>query len=161
MSPDAKTRQLAELRRLEQMPPMSAESTVSRNYLDWMLAVPWKKKIEGDPRPPVCRTGAESDHYGLEKIKERILEFLAVRRLVKNPKGSILCFVGTSGRGQDLAGDVNREGDGAAVCAAVAGRRPGRGRGPRPPADVHWRAAGSDLQMMKKAGNAEPGVHAR
>jgi ATP-dependent Lon protease len=86
MSKDAHEKAIAELRRLEQMPPMSAESTVSRNYLDWLLAVPWKKKSKEIRDLPFAQGVLESDHYGLEKIKERILEFLAVRRLVKDPK---------------------------------------------------------------------------
>jgi ATP-dependent Lon protease len=73
---------------------MSAESTVSRNYLDWLLAVPWKKRTKEIRDLRHARQVLEGDHYGLEKIKERILEFLSVRRLVQNPKGSILCFVG-------------------------------------------------------------------
>src|SRR6201994_1847438 len=86
------------------MPPMSAESTVSRNYLDWLLAVPWKKKSKEIRDLKFAEGVLESDHYGLEKIKERILEFLAVRRLVKNPKGSILCFVGPPGVGKTSLG---------------------------------------------------------
>ena len=103
MTADAQEKAMAELKRLENMPPMSAESTVSRNYLDWLLAVPWKKKSKEIRELKFAEEVLEADHYGLEKIKERILEFLAVRRLVKNPKGSILCFVGTSRRGQDFA----------------------------------------------------------
>jgi ATP-dependent Lon protease len=95
---------MAELKRLEMMPPMSAESTVSRNYLDWLLAVPWKKKSKEIRDLKFAEKTLESDHYGLEKIKERILEFLAVRRLVKNPKGSILCFVGPPGVGKTSLG---------------------------------------------------------
>jgi len=92
------------LKRLEQMPPMSAESTVSRNYLDWLLAVPWKKRSKEIRDLPHAQQVLEADHYGLEKIKERILEFLAVRRLVKDPKGSILCFVGAPGVGKTSLG---------------------------------------------------------
>ena len=94
MTKDALEHAMAELKRLEMMPPMSAESTVSRNYLDWLLAVPWKKKSKEIRDISRAQKVLEEDHYGLEKIKERILEFLAVRQLVKNPRGSILCFVG-------------------------------------------------------------------
>src|SRR5258708_2156926 len=104
MTKDAQEKAMAELKRLEQMPPMSAESTVSRNYLDWLLAVPWKKKSKEIRDLPFAQNILESDHYGLEKIKERILEFLAVRRLVKDPKGSILCFVGPPGVGKTSLG---------------------------------------------------------
>src|SRR5437764_1448354 len=104
MTPDAQEKAIAELKRLENMPPMSAESTVSRNYLDWLLAVPWQKKSKEIRDLKFAETVLEADHYGLEKIKERILEFLAVRRLVKNPKGSILCFVGPPGVGKTSLG---------------------------------------------------------
>src|SRR5690349_24728743 len=100
MTKDAHEKAMAELKRLEQMPPMSAESTVSRNYLDWLLAVPWKKRSKEIRSIDHAETILNQDHYGLEKIKERILEFLAVRQLVKNPKGSILCFVGPPGVGK-------------------------------------------------------------
>ena len=95
---------LQELKKLEAMPPMSAESTVSRNYLDWLLAVPWKKRSKEIRNIDVAEKTLNEDHYGLEKIKERILEFLAVRQLVKNPKGSILCFVGPPGVGKTSLG---------------------------------------------------------
>jgi ATP-dependent Lon protease len=104
MTKDAHEKAMAELKRLEQMPPMSAESTVSRNYLEWLLAVPWKKKSKEIRDLAHAQSVLESDHYGLEKIKERILEFLAVRQLVKNPKGSILCFVGPPGVGKTSLG---------------------------------------------------------
>jgi ATP-dependent Lon protease len=86
------------------MPPMSAESTVSRNYLDWLLAVPWKKRSKETRSIDHAEKVLNADHYGLEKIKERILEFLAVRQLVKNPKGSILCFAGPPGVGKTSLG---------------------------------------------------------
>src|SRR6202046_5518273 len=95
---------IQELKKLEAMPPMSAESTVSRNYIDWLLAVPWKKKSKETRSIDHAEKVLNADHYGLEKIKERILEFLAVRQLVKNPKGSILCFVGPPGVGKTSLG---------------------------------------------------------
>src|SRR5207249_10363604 len=104
MTKDAYEKAGAELRRLEMMPPMSAESTVSRNYLDWLLAVPWKTKSREIRDIRRAEQILEEDHYGLEKIKERILEFLAVRQLVKTPKGSILCFVGPPGVGKTSLG---------------------------------------------------------
>src|SRR5262249_29753006 len=104
MTKDALDKAMAELKRLENMPPMSAESTVSRNYPDWLLAVPWKKRSKEIRELKYAEQVLESDHYGLEKIKERILEFLAIRRLVKNPRGSILCFVGPPGVGKTSLG---------------------------------------------------------
>jgi len=95
---------IQELKKLEAMPPMSAESTVSRNYIDWLLAVPWKKRSKETRSIEYAEKVLNTDHYGLEKIKERILEFLAVRQLVKNPKGSILCFAGPPGVGKTSLG---------------------------------------------------------
>ena len=104
MSQGVQEKALQELKRLEMMPPMSAESTVSRNYIDWLLAVPWKTRSREVRDMTKAERILEEDHYGLEKIKERILEFLAVRRLVNNPKGSILCFVGPPGVGKTSLG---------------------------------------------------------
>ena len=104
MPKDVYDKAMQELKKLEAMPPMSAESTVSRNYLDWLLAVPWKKRSKEIRNIDHAEKVLNEDHYGLEKIKERILEFLAVRQLVKNPKGSILCFVGPPGVGKTSLG---------------------------------------------------------
>jgi ATP-dependent Lon protease len=156
MSKDAFEKAMAELKRLENMPPMSAESTVSRNYLDWMLAVPWKKKSKEIRDLKFAREVLESDHYGLEKIKERILEFLAVRRLVKNPKGSILCFVGPPGVGKTSLGMSIAKATGRKFVRLSLG-------GVRDEAEVrgHRRTyigalPGQILQMMKKAGTRNP-----
>src|SRR5213596_1900858 len=104
MPKDAFEKATQEMKRLEMMPPMSAESTVSRNYLDWLLAMPWKKKSREIRDIELAEKVLNEDHYGLEKIKDRILEFLAVRKLVKKPKGSILCFVGPPGVGKTSLG---------------------------------------------------------
>ncbi|MBZ5604083.1 MAG: endopeptidase La [Acidobacteriia bacterium] len=156
MTKDALEKATAELKRLENMPPMSAESTVSRNYLDWLLAVPWKKKSKEIRDLPFAQTVLESDHYGLEKIKERILEFLAVRRLVKDPKGSILCFVGPPGVGKTSLGMSIAKATGRKFVRLSLG-------GVRDEAEVrgHRRTyigalPGQILQMMKKAGVRNP-----
>ena len=156
MTKDAHEKALAELKRLEQMPPMSAESTVSRNYLDWLLAVPWKKKSKEIRDLPFAQNILESDHYGLEKIKERILEFLAVRRLVKDPKGSILCFVGPPGVGKTSLGMSIAKATGRKFVRLSLG-------GVRDEAEVrgHRRTyigalPGQIIQMMKKAGVRNP-----
>ena len=107
---------MQELKRLEMMPPMSAESTVSRNYIDWLLAVPWKKRSKEIHKLERAEKVLEADHYGLEKIKERIIEFLAVRQLVKNPKGSILCFVGPPGVGKTSLATSIAEQQAASLC---------------------------------------------
>src|SRR5436189_2459187 len=156
MTKDALEKAMSELKRLEQMPPMSAESTVSRNYLDWLLAVPWKKKSKEIRDLPFAQKVLEGDHYGLEKIKERILEFLAVRRLVKDPKGSILCFVGPPGVGKTSLGMSIAKATGRKFIRLSLG-------GVRDEAEVrgHRRTyigalPGQIIQMMKKAGTRNP-----
>jgi len=156
MTKDALDKAMAELKRLENMPPMSAESTVSRNYLDWLLAVPWKKRSKEIRDLKFAEGVLESDHYGLEKIKERILEFLAVRRLVKNPKGSILCFVGPPGVGKTSLGMSIAKATGRKFVRLSLG-------GVRDEAEVrgHRRTyigalPGQIIQMMKKAGTRNP-----
>ncbi|MFL6230795.1 MAG: LON peptidase substrate-binding domain-containing protein [Pyrinomonadaceae bacterium] len=104
MTEEAKEKAIQELHRLEAMPPMSAEGTVSRTYIDWLLSVPWKQKSKEIKDLHKAEEVLNDDHFGLEKIKERILEHLAVRQLVKNPKGSILCFVGPPGVGKTSLG---------------------------------------------------------
>ena len=150
-----------ELKKLEAMPPMSAESTVSRNYIDWLLAVPWKKRSKETRSIDYAEKVLNTDHYGLEKIKERILEFLAVRQLGEESEGLDLVFRRTSGSRQDFAGHVDRQGHGAQVCAAIARRRPRRGRDSRPPAHLHWRTAGSDHPAHEARGYQESCLPAR
>jgi ATP-dependent Lon protease len=156
MTKDAHEKAIAELKRLEGMPPMSAESTVSRNYLDWLLAVPWKKRTKEIRDLRYARQVLESDHYGLEKIKERILEFLSVRRLVQNPKGSILCFVGPPGVGKTSLGMSIAKATGRKFVRLSLG-------GVRDEAEIrgHRRTyigalPGQLIQMMKKAGTKNP-----
>jgi ATP-dependent Lon protease len=156
MTKDASEKAMAELKRLENMPPMSAESTVSRNYLDWLLAVPWKKRSKEIKELKFAEQVLESDHYGLEKIKERILEFLAVRRMVKNPKGSILLFVGPPGVGKTSLGMSIAKATGRKFVRMSLG-------GVRDEAEIrgHRRTyigalPGQVIQMMKKAGTRNP-----
>ena len=151
-----KEKALQELKRLELMPPMSAESTVSRNYLDWMLAVPWKARSKEIRDITRAEKILNEDHYGLEKIKERIVEFLAVRQLVKNPKGSILCFVGPPGVGKTSLGMSIARATGRKFVRLSLG-------GVRDEAEIrgHRRTyigalPGQILQMMKKAGTINP-----
>jgi ATP-dependent Lon protease len=99
-----KTKAERELRRLEKMSPMSAESTVSRTYLDWLVELPWVKKTEDKIDIPDASRILEEDHFGLEKPKERILEYLAVRKLTEAHRGPILCFVGPPGVGKTSLG---------------------------------------------------------
>jgi ATP-dependent Lon protease len=147
---------IQELKKLEAMPPMSAESTVSRNYIDWLLAVPWKKRSKETRSIDYAEKVLNTDHYGLEKIKERILEFLAVRQLVKNPKGSILCFAGPPGVGKTSLGMSIAKATGRKFVRLSLGRRSRRGGDSRPSADVHRRAAGADYPAHEAAGTKNP-----
>ncbi|MGC8792603.1 MAG: endopeptidase La [Bryobacteraceae bacterium] len=156
MTKDAYEKAMAELRRLENMPPMSAESTVSRNYLEWLLAVPWKQRTREIRDLKYAEKVLEEDHYGLEKVKERILEFLAVRRLVKHPKGSILCFVGPPGVGKTSLGMSIARATGRKFVRLSLG-------GVRDEAEIrgHRRTyigalPGQIIQMMRKAGTRNP-----
>src|SRR5213592_4591191 len=156
MSKEVKDKALQELKKLEAMPPMSAESTVSRNYLDWLLAVPWKKRSKEIRNIVRAEKTLNEDHYGLEKIKDRILEFLAVRQLVKNPKGSILCFVGPPGVGKTSLGMSIAKATGRKFVRMSLG-------GVRDEAEIrgHRRTyigalPGQIIQMMKKAGTRNP-----
>ncbi|MGB6975997.1 MAG: endopeptidase La [Gammaproteobacteria bacterium] len=104
MSDEAKEKALAELNKLRTMPSQSAEATVSRNYLDWLLAMPWKALSEVSKDLTKAESILEADHYGLEKIKERIIEYLAVQQRVAKAKGPILCLVGPPGVGKTSLG---------------------------------------------------------
>jgi len=104
MSKEATEKATAELRKLKMMSPMSAEATVVRNYIDWLVALPWKKGTKDQIDLVKAEEILEEDHYGLEKVKERILEYLAVQALVKKIKGPILCLVGPPGVGKTSLG---------------------------------------------------------
>jgi ATP-dependent Lon protease len=156
MPKDTHEKALQELKKLEAMPPMSAESTVSRNYLDWLLAVPWKKRSKEIRDIERAEKVLNEDHYGLEKIKERILEFLAVRQLVQKPKGSILCFVGPPGVGKTSLGMSIARATGRKFVRLSLG-------GVRDEAEIrgHRRTyigalPGQIIQMMKKASTKNP-----
>jgi len=156
MTAEVKEKAMQELKKLEAMPPMSAESTVSRNYLDWLLAVPWKKRSKEIRSIDNAEKVLNEDHYGLEKIKDRILEFLAVRQLVKNPKGSILCFVGPPGVGKTSLGMSIAKATGRKFVRLSLG-------GVRDEAEIrgHRRTyigalPGQIIQSMKKAGTKNP-----
>ncbi len=105
MSKEAKAKADAELNKLKMMSPMSAEATVVRNYIDWMVSVPWKKKTKVRHDLKIAEQVLEEEHYGLEKVKERILEYLAVHQRVKQLKGPILCLVGPPGVGKTSLGE--------------------------------------------------------
>ena len=157
MPKDAHERVQQELKRLEVMPPVSAEATVSRNYVDWLLALPWKQKTRENRDIRKAEKILNDDHYGLVKVKERILEFLAVRQLVKKPvKGSILCLVGPPGVGKTSLGRSVARATGRKFVRISLG-------GVRDEAEIrgHRRTyigafPGQIIQMMKKAGTKNP-----
>ncbi len=156
MPKDARKKALDEVQKLENMPQMSAESTVSTNYIDWLLSVPWKTKSREIRNLGAAERVLDSDHYGLERVKERILEFLAVRRLVTRPQGSILCFVGPPGVGKTSLGRSIAQSTGRKFVRLSLG-------GVRDEAEIrgHRRTyigalPGQIIQMMKKAGTRNP-----
>lgn len=156
MTPEAKDKAMQEFSRLEAMPPMSAESTVSRTFLDWLINVPWQQRSDEIEDLSQAEVTLNEDHYGLEKIKERILEFLAVRQLVKNPKGTILCFAGAPGVGKTSLGKSIANATGRKFMRLALG-------GVHDEAEIrgHRRTyigalPGQIVQLMKRAGTINP-----
>ena len=156
MLPDAEEKAYKEIERLESMPPMSAEATVCRNYLDWLLSLPWKKKSREKRNLKEAERILNEDHYGLEKVKERILEYLSIRQLVKNPKGVILGFIGPAGVGKSSLGHSIARSTGRKFVRLSLG-------GVRDEAEIrgHRRTyigayPGRIIQMIKRAGTKNP-----
>lgn len=156
LSKEARTKAEAEVKKLRQMSPMSSEATVVRNYLDWLLSIPWKKhkKVKTDLKK--SENILNEDHYGLEKIKERILEYLAVQQRVGKLKGPILCFVGPPGVGKTSLGKSIAKATGRDFIRMALG-------GVRDEAEIrgHRRTyigsmPGKIVQGMKKAGSSNP-----
>src|SRR5579872_2007142 len=156
MPKETKEKAIQELKRLEAMPGVSAEATVSRNYIEWLVSVPWKKSSKEIKDIELAEKILNEDHYGLEKIKERILEFLAVRQLVKQPKGTIICFVGPPGVGKSsLAKSIARATGRKFVRLSLGGvRDEAEIRGHR--RTYIGAFPGQIIQRMKKAGTVNP-----
>ncbi len=156
MPKDVEKKCLQELKKLKNMSPMSAEATVVRNYLDWMTELPWYKKSEVDIDLTKALNTLDADHFGLEKVKERIIEFLAVQKRMEKIKGPILCLVGPPGvgktsLGKSIAKATNRE----FVRMSVGGMRDeAEIRGHR--RTYIGSLPGKIIQMMKKAGTKNP-----
>ncbi len=145
-----------EIRKLKMMSPMSAEATVVRNYIDWMLALPWDEMSESVIDMAKARGVLEADHYGLERVKERILEYLAVQKLVEKLKGPILCLVGPPGVGKTSLGKSIAKATGREFVRISLG-------GVRDEAEIrgHRRTyigalTGKIIQSLKKAGKSNP-----
>jgi len=156
LTKEAKKKAESELKKLKNMSPMSAESTVVRNYLDWLLNIPWRSpsKIKYDLASAI--KSLDSDHYGLEKVKERIIEYLAIQKRVKKVQGSILCLVGPPGVGKTSLGKSIAEATGRKFVRISLG-------GVRDEAEIkgHRRTyigsmPGKIIQGMKKAGTSNP-----
>src|SRR5438876_25528 len=156
MPKDVEEKAVQELKRLEAMPPMSAEATVSRNYLDWLIAVPWFQEARESRDLKRAEEILHEDHYGLDKIKERILEFLAVRALVKKPKATILTFSGPPGVGKtSLAKSIARAMNRKFVRLSLGGvRDEAEIRGHR--RTYIGAFPGQIVQLMKKATTMNP-----
>ena len=147
---------MSELSKLKNMSPMSAEATVVRNYLDWMIDVPWFKKDKIDIDLPKALKVLDEDHYGLEKVKERIIEFLAVQKRMGKSKGPILCLIGPPGVGKTSLGkSVARATNRQFVRMSLGGvRDEAEIRGHR--RTYIGSLPGKIIQMMKKAGTINP-----
>ncbi|HET6370416.1 MAG TPA: LON peptidase substrate-binding domain-containing protein, partial [Nitrospiria bacterium] len=156
MSKEAVQKAEKEIKKLRLMSPMSAEATVSRNYIDWLVSIPWQERTEDKLDIDAAEVILNEDHYGLEKVKERILEYLAVRKLVKKLKGPILCFVGPPGVGKtSLARSIARATGRKFIRMSLGGvRDEAEIRGHR--RTYIGALPGKIMQQMKKAGTGNP-----
>jgi ATP-dependent Lon protease len=156
LSKEARDKALAELKKLRSMSPMSAEATVVRNYLEWMLSIPWGKKTKVKKDLALAQKILDADHYGLEKVKERIVEFLAVQQRSQKLRGPILCLVGPPGVGKTSLGKSVAKATGREFIRISLG-------GVRDEAEIrgHRRTyigsmPGKIIQSMKKAKTTNP-----
>ena len=160
LSKEAREKATHELKKLRQMSPMSAEATVVRNYLDWLLSISWSKKSKVKKDLNLAEKVLDADHYGLEKVKERIVEYLAVQQRADKLTGPILCFVGPPGVGKTSLGKSIAKAIGRKFVRVTLG-------GVRDEAEIrgHRRTymgsmPGNIIQSMRKAQNLESGVPA-
>ena len=160
-SKEAREKAVAELKKLRTMSPMSAEATVVRNYLDWMLSIPWKKRSKINNDVVAAEKVLEADHYGLEKVKERIIEYLAVQARSPESARSDPVPRRPARRRQNLAGKIDRQGHRSQFRPYVAGRRPRRSRGARPPADLYRLDARQGHPGHEKGEDLQPAVPPR
>ncbi len=156
MSKEAKEKANRELKKLRMMSPMSAEATVVRNYIDWLITLPWGEMTEDRHDLAVAAKTLEEDHYGLEEVKERILEYLAVRVLTENSKGQILCFAGPPGVGKtSLARSIAKALNKKFVRTSLGGvRDEAEIRGHR--RTYVGALPGKIIQSLKKTGSSNP-----
>jgi ATP-dependent Lon protease len=156
MSKEAREKVTKELKKLKMMSPMSAEATVVRNYIDWLVTLPWGENTQDRNDLQVAGQVLEEDHYGLEEVKERILEYLAVRVLTDNTKGQILCFAGPPGVGKtSLARSIARALNKKFVRASLGGvRDEAEIRGHR--RTYVGALPGKIIQSLKKTGSSNP-----
>ena len=150
-----------ELQRFERLPPQSVEHGVIRTYLEWLATLPWSRFSEDALDLKEARKHLDRDHYDIDLVKDRILEFLAVRKLKPDARSSILCFVGPPGRGQDVAGPLGGRHHGALLRADLSGRRARRIRDPRAPAHLHRSDAGDDHPRDARRRHEQPGADDR
>jgi ATP-dependent Lon protease len=153
LSKEAREKADAELKKLRQMSPMSAEATVVRNYLDWLLGLPWSKKSKIKTDLNHAEKVLEADHFGLDRVKERIVEYLAVqaRPVPRRP----------SGCRQDLARQIDRQGDRSRIYSHGARRRARRGRNPRPSPDLYRLHAGQDRAVDEEGEEVQSALPVR
>ena len=145
-----------ELDRLSKLPPAAAEYGVIRTYLEWILSLPWNETTEDDLDLKAARRILDEDHYDLEKVKERIIEHLAVQKLTNKLSGPILCLRRPARGRQDVAGAVDRPGARPQVRARLGRRRARRGGDPRSPAHLHRRDARPIIRALRDAGTKNP-----
>lgn len=148
MTQEAKEKTLAELAKLKMMSPMSAEATVVRGYIDWMLSVPWKKRSKVRHDMVRAQDILEADHYGLEEVKERILEYLAVQKRVRKLKGPVLCLVGPPGVGKTSLGESLARATNRKFVRMALG-------GVRDEAEVHTKHCRSRVRSWFDSGSSE------